>query len=166
MELVVDASTVLRPRSLANERAIYAFLDKNRAYLGKWVAWVRDYKPEKLHQDILDTLQETADGTFLLFDIFYNDEFVGAVDAHDVVAGQSAELGYYIGEKFIGKGLATHCTQKLIDFLIEHSNIHYFYLEVIKGNSPSIRVAEKLGFIYASQHVDDGITWLKYEKRI
>jgi ribosomal-protein-serine acetyltransferase len=164
MDLVVDSSIIMRPRDLSNEAAVYELIDKNRAYLSQWVPWAKDYTHEKLHQDILDTYQETADGTLYIFDVFYNGEFAGAVDAHDVVAGKSAELGYYIGENFANKGLATNCTQALINFLVEHIHISYAYMDIMKGNAASIRVATKLGFTYANEHINDGITWIKYEK--
>jgi ribosomal-protein-serine acetyltransferase len=162
----LDELTILKPRSFANESAAYAFIDRQRDYLARWVPWFAEYSPEKLHQDITDTLQETADGTFFLFDIFYRDTFVGAVNAEDVIAGKSATLGYYVGEEYAGKGLATKSMSALIEFLVDHSSVHHLTLEIFEGNDASVRVAEKLGFSYATQQQVGGRTELVYKRTI
>lgn len=146
VEIVVDHSTVMRSRSYDAEPAIYALIDKDRAYFAPWIEWMREYTPEMLHQNVIETYRETAEGTLYLFDIFYEGTFVGAVDAHNVVAGSSAELGYWVGQDYIGKGLATTCTQALIDYLRTTYTITQFYAVIEDHNAASIRVAEKLGF--------------------
>lgn len=146
VEIVVDHSTVMRSRSYGAEPAIYALIDKDRAYFAPWIEWMRDYTPEMLHQNVIETYAETAEGTLYLFDIFHEGRFVGAVDAHNVVAGSSAELGYWIGQDYIGKGLATKCTQALIDYLHTAHAITQLYAVIENRNLASIRVAEKLGF--------------------
>lgn len=143
----VDEHTELRLRSLENEENVRRLIDDNFTYLSRWIPWVQPgYTTDTLHQDIVDTLEENKAGTLYIFDIFVDGIYAGSVDAHDVKQGDRAEIGYWLGESFTGKGLATKCTQRLIDYMRDRAGITYFYMEIDNENAASMRVAEKLGF--------------------
>ena len=59
----------------------------------------------------------------------------------------SAEIGYWIGEKFWNKGLATHVVHLLIqEIKLRHPHIIRIYAEVFEHNKASMKVLEKNGF--------------------
>ena len=58
----------------------------------------------------------------------------------------SAELGYWIGEPYWGRGYATECCKILIKRAFDDLNIDTIYATYKLSNKASKRVLEKLGF--------------------
>lgn len=63
----------------------------------------------------------------------------------------SAELGYWIGELYQGKGYATEASRALIKRAFDDLAIERIYATYKCENTASKRVLEKLGFKYYSQ---------------
>ena len=60
----------------------------------------------------------------------------------------SAELGYYIAEKYWGKGIMTEAVTQICEYVFENSDIIRIYAEPFAYNAASCRVLEKVGFQY------------------
>lgn len=61
---------------------------------------------------------------------------------------QTAELGYYIAEKYWGKGIMTEAVIQTCEYVFEKSDIIRIYAEPFAYNAASCRVLEKAGFQY------------------
>lgn len=84
--------------------------------------------------------------------------FAFAIAAGDALAGsigvfrcenihaRTAEMGYYIGETYWGRGLATSAVRQVCDFVFEHTDIIRIFAEPFAQNTASCRVLEKAGF--------------------
>ncbi len=59
---------------------------------------------------------------------------------------RTAELGYYIGEEYWGKGFMTEAVKQACDYVFAHSDILRIYAEPFAYNLASCRVLEKAGF--------------------
>ena len=71
-------------------------------------------------------------------------------------------VGYWIGQEFWGRGLATEALAELVDIV----DARPLYAEVVTTNVASIRVLEKCGFTQVKAHVgEDGIEELVLELR-
>lgn len=89
-----------------------------------------------------------------------SETFAFAVTAEDKVVGsigifrqgnihrQTAELGYYIAEKYWGKGIMTEAVIQICKYVFEKSDIIRIYAEPFAYNAASCRVLEKAGFQY------------------
>lgn len=89
-----------------------------------------------------------------------NEVFAFAVTVNGVVAGnigifrqsnihsKTAELGYYLGEEYWGKGIMTETVKKACAYVFENSDIVRIYAEPFARNIASCRVLEKSGFEY------------------
>lgn len=89
-----------------------------------------------------------------------NDTFAFAITADGKVIGsigafrqgnihrQTAELGYYISEKYWGKGIMTEAVNQLCNYVFSHTDIIRIYAEPFAHNIGSQRVLEKAGFQY------------------
>jgi|GEM_PF-5338723 len=147
--LTVNAHVVLRLLTHDDEAEEYRLLMDNYDYFSKWIFWLNESFTQKhLHDDLEDTLQKYAKQEIYLMGVYVDDELVGAVDVRDIVPGESAEVGYFIAEKFTGRGLASTCTLKLIEYVRDKHHVPYFYLHTFVDNAASSRVAEKMGFAY------------------
>ena len=89
-----------------------------------------------------------------------NETFAFAITADGRVAGsigvfrqenihrRTAELGYYIGEEYWGKGIMTEAVKQICGYVFEKSDIIRIYAEPFAYNTASCRVLEKAGFQY------------------
>ncbi len=58
----------------------------------------------------------------------------------------TAELGYWLGEPFWGRGIMTDAVRRLTAWAFENFEVHRIYASVFAGNQASARVLEKAGF--------------------
>jgi [ribosomal protein S5]-alanine N-acetyltransferase len=83
-----------------------------------------------------------------IFGIFYEGNYCGNTGLHpgEDVYRLSAELGYFIGEKFWNKGITSRAVKLITDFGFYELNIVKIYAGIFEFNHPSMRVLEKCGF--------------------
>jgi RimJ/RimL family protein N-acetyltransferase len=62
------------------------------------------------------------------------------------VPNRTAELGYYIGEPYWGKGIMTEAVRQTCEYVFAHSDILRIFAEPFADNIGSCRVLEKVGF--------------------
>ena len=70
---------------------------------------------------------------------------IGLHPASDVYSG-TAELGYWIGEPYWGRGLASAAVTQIIPIGFEQLKLRRIYASVYEHNHASMRVLEKNGF--------------------
>jgi [ribosomal protein S5]-alanine N-acetyltransferase len=82
------------------------------------------------------------------FAIEYKGEFAGVIGLviQDDVYRLSAEAGYWIGEPFWGKGIATEALTLLVNYAFGKLDLMRVYSNVFEYNKASCRVLEKVGF--------------------
>lgn len=68
----------------------------------------------------------------------------GGLDLPD----SEAEIGYWIGHSFWGQGLVPEASQVLLDYGFSQLNLEKVWCRAFVENSKSLRVQEKLGFVY------------------
>jgi ribosomal-protein-alanine N-acetyltransferase len=84
----------------------------------------------------------------------------------------TAEIGYFIGELYWGKGIATRGVELLVDHIFHYyPHVVRIYAEVFANNKPSMRVLEKNGFSLESIRkkavvkngvIMDDYVWVKF----
>ena len=60
----------------------------------------------------------------------------------------TAEMGYYLGEDYWGRGIATKAVREAVGYVFEHTDILRIYAEPFANNIASCRVLEKAGFAF------------------
>jgi len=82
--------------------------------------------------------------------ITFEGEFCGLIGIHFLsdVNRLSAEIGYWIGEPYWGKGIATKAISLMVDYGFENYDLVRIFASVFENNMASARVLEKNGFIY------------------
>jgi ribosomal-protein-alanine N-acetyltransferase len=75
-------------------------------------------------------------------------EAVGGIgfDLQPDVGHRSAEIGYWLGEEFWGRGIATEALIAVTDYAFANYNICRLYAHVFEWNPGSARVLEKAGY--------------------
>jgi [ribosomal protein S5]-alanine N-acetyltransferase len=70
---------------------------------------------------------------------------IGVVPKDDVYR-KTIEIGYFLGEAYWNKGIATASVSLLLDYIRQQFDVVRIYAEVFESNAASMRVLEKNGF--------------------
>ncbi len=98
------------------------------------------------------------EGTMLRRSIFIrsSDEYCGSVGLHIEKDHERAEMGYWIGVPYWGRGYASEAARAVVEYSFRELGLNRIYATVFAGNTASRRVAEKAGMRYEGclrQHV-------------
>ncbi|MEM6317414.1 MAG: GNAT family N-acetyltransferase [Bacteroidota bacterium] len=107
--------------------------------------------------------------------IYWNNQLVGeiGINKNSDVFRLSAEMGYFIGKPFWGKGIATKAIQLMVDYTFRHFDILRIEAGVFDFNKASMRVLEKNGFylesikrraVFKNGKILDDYVWVKLRK--
>lgn len=82
------------------------------------------------------------------FAIANNEELIGAIGIEPCrdVNRFTGELGYWLGEPFWGKGIATLVVKKFMEYAFEYYDLIKIFAYVFSSNPSSARVLMKAGF--------------------
>jgi RimJ/RimL family protein N-acetyltransferase len=83
-----------------------------------------------------------------------SDEFMGGTGLHINERHHRAELGYWIGEPFWGKGYVTEAAKAMIDYAFDKLNLNRVQAHHMKENVGSGRVMQKAGLLYEGEMVE------------
>ncbi len=79
-------------------------------------------------------------------------EFIGCCGIHDICK-ENVSLGIWLKEAAFGKGYGTELIQALEGFILKNMQVDYIIYNVERNNSGSIKIAEKLGYIFDHEFV-------------
>ena len=84
------------------------------------------------------------------FAIAVADEAVGGIGftPQADVAHRSAEIGYWLGEEFWGRGIATEALVAVTNYAFANYDLCRLYAHVFDWNAASARVLEKAGYAF------------------
>lgn len=84
----------------------------------------------------------------LAFAIEADGELIGSISATRCanIHFRTAELGYYLGEPYWGRGFATEAVRQICDYIYRNTDIIRIFAEPFAYNTASCRVLEKAGF--------------------
>lgn len=100
--------------------------------------------------DYISSMISADENETFAFAITVNDKAVGSIGVfrQENIHRQTGELGYYIAEKYWGKGIMTEAVRQICKFVFEKSDMIRIYAEPFAYNAASCRVLEKVGFQY------------------
>jgi len=75
-----------------------------------------------------------------------NDFFIGVIAFSDLIEGHSAEIAYWLGKPFWGRGIMTAAVGVACQFAIKRWNLVRISASIFDGNLGSMKVLEKNGF--------------------
>jgi ribosomal-protein-serine acetyltransferase len=125
-----------------------AVLDDSRAHLEPWIPHLKEIVSIETAQAYIKK--------YASFDIYLGvhiyelwtkeGELVGLATLHSGrFKEQSAELAYWLGSTFTGKGYATTACRHLISMAFATQNLQSIRIRCLVGNIPSQQVAQRLG---------------------
>ena len=106
----------------------------SRADAAKWIAHCRNQHPTQNFAVVYGKLVVGSAGLMIKDDVYI----------------KNIEIGYFVGEPYQGKGIATETVKILMDYIDKRFNAIRIYAEVFAHNKASMRVLQKNGFYLES----------------
>lgn len=105
---------------------------------------------EKDAEDYIRSVLSADKTKAFSFAITLEDKVIGSIGIFrgNNIHCRTAEMGYYIGEAYWGKGYATSAVRQACRYVFEHTDIIRIFAEPFAHNLGSCRVLEKAGFQY------------------
>ncbi len=131
------------------------FLLRNKEFFrASGPAYDKEYESPEYHRKMLERSQiESMDGRHYKFGVFLKNNInrvIGSLALSNIALGnfRSCFLGYRIDEKENTKGYATEAIGRIVDFAFNELKLHRIEANIMPANTASIKVVEKLGFVY------------------
>ncbi len=96
----------------------------------------------------------TSNNTSTIFAIVVDGKPAGSIGLHlqtDILR-KNAEIGYWLGEAYWGKGIITNVIPQIIDYGFKNMDIIRIFARIIGTNITSRKVVEKCGFKLEGQY--------------
>jgi ribosomal-protein-serine acetyltransferase len=137
---------VLHATTAADAPEAFAVVEAERQRLREWLPWVDDTVDVGIESDYLRTVEDAnASGTAVHATLRMAGAFCGFVGLRIDALHRSAEVGYWLSERFVGRGVMTRAVAAMIDVAFGDLGLHRFELLAATGNQRSRAIAERLG---------------------
>ena len=111
---------------------------------------VRDYFPHPYSEKDAEFFisSKVSEDPQVTFAIEFEGSFAGVVglEPQQDVYAHTCEIGYWIGEAYWGKGIATEAVKQATIYAFESLGLHKVYAGVFEFNKGSMRVLQKAGY--------------------
>lgn len=143
LELNVEPGLVLRQFTLVDVDAIFRLIDRSRLHLSQH----SDRTAEKYSrvEDVSESIASPRNLNRLRMGIWSHGAMVGSINLTPETE-LSAEVGYYLGRDFQGRGFMTKAVRRIITYAFEERGLQELFARVSESNTPSIAVLERTGF--------------------
>ena len=150
---LTHGAVTLRGIRQRDAKALEAELLANRSWLERWEATLPGTRPSgrfDTRSSIRSLLDADREGSGMAFAIEVDGEFAGQLNVANITGGAlaSSTLGYWIAQRFAGRGVTTTAVALVTDHLLGPAGLHRVEVCIRPENIASLRVAEKLGFRY------------------
>lgn len=145
--LTVDDEVSVELAEMHHAQEIYDLIDKNREHLTPWMPWA------PMTTSVADTVEflrrvrrEYAEGKAFHANLRYRGAIVGGIGLHLMDDyNKSVELGYWVDEDHVGRGIVTRATRALVTAAFAMGYVRV----TIRADVDNVRsraIPERLGF--------------------
>ncbi len=158
--LPVDGSLDLALLEPRHAGMLFALIDENRAHLRRWLPWVDATRGVADSAAFLQlTLEQFARTQSLNVGILSHGALAGMIGYHAIDwHNRRTGIGYWLAQRFEGKGLMTRATRCLTAHGFVALGLHRLEIRAATDNARSRAVAERAG--YVSEGVCRGAEWV------
>ncbi len=143
----LDESSWVRLLRYEDAPTLARTVSQNRAHLRRWLPWADQSRTvEDSRQFIAQSLRNMADNRSITLAIWTEGDLAGVADLRMGNRDDRGEIGYWIAEKFQGRGLVTRTVKLLLDYGFGEMGLHRICIKAVTGNTRSRAIPERLGF--------------------
>jgi ribosomal-protein-alanine N-acetyltransferase len=154
---LTNGEILLRPFVASDAKQLRRVRALNKDWLDEWEATVPKTSkndqlkaPLSFRKMVRAFAKETRAGRSFSFGIFMGPNLIGQINLGGVIYGalRGAHIGYWIDREYANRGYMTEAVNMVTDFAFNELELHRIEINIRPENSPSIRVAEKCGYLY------------------
>jgi len=146
--LKVNENITLKLLEKKDAEELFALVNDSRSYLREWLPWVDSMKQETDYEPIIEMwLKQFTSHDGFQAGVVYKGKIVGMVGFHGIDwANSKTSVGYWLSEKYQGKGIMTEAVKSLINIAFTEYKLNR--VEILCGvkNEKSKAIPERLGF--------------------
>ncbi|GAA0179571.1 GNAT family protein [Clostridium sediminicola] len=145
---IVNEDIELRLLQIKDSEELFQLMDSCREHLREWLPWVDASKSsEDTKVFIQSTMDQFASNNGFQAGIWCKGQIAGVIGYHGMnLANKSTSIGYWLSEKFVGKGIMTKACKVLVDYAITDLNLNRVEIRCAENNYKSRAIPERLGF--------------------
>jgi ribosomal-protein-serine acetyltransferase len=149
--LVLDQDLSLRLYQPEDAEELFRLTIESKDYLKEWLGWL-DFTvtAEDSASFIQSTLSgyEKNGGHPQAAAIIYNGRIAGTIGFNEISRPHKiGVIGYWLGEKYQGKGIMSRAFSALVDYGFEKAGLNRIEVRAASGNVKSRALPEKAGFM-------------------
>ncbi|AOM84260.1 GNAT family N-acetyltransferase [Salisediminibacterium beveridgei] len=140
--------TELRLLEIRHAEALYLLTTSSSAHLREWLPWVDHINHVADSRAFIESgLKQFTHQDGFHAGIWHRGQLAGVIGLHGIHWGnRSTSIGYWIGDRFEGKGLVTMATKALVHHCFDELNLERVEIRVATGNPRSQAIPKRLGF--------------------
>ncbi len=158
MDLIIKTNRLLlRPPSIDNVDELYHLMSDTK--LTRFLTWESHTTLETTRTVVQSLIDAQKQDKGYHWCVCIDNEIIGLVSLIDVRRKirtwtfNRAELSYWIGSQYQGKGYATEASRAVLEFGLNNLNLHKIIVAHAAENIESKSICRKLNFIqYAHEH--------------
>lgn len=145
---ILDDNTEVRLTVPTYAEELFALTNQNRQFLRRWLPWLDHVtKVEHTKSFIDEQLERFARGEALHISIFHQGSLAGVLGFNQIdQVNKIGYIGYWLGEKYNGKGLMTISVKDLIQIGRDYYDLEKFDIRAATQNASSRAIPTRLGF--------------------
>ena len=173
------ARLILRCMNPEDAELFQQAVEENTDHLRPWMSWMRheprdlDAKMERL-RELRSNFDGNRDFVYGLFDR-EESRILGATGLQTRQGEDAREVSFWVHREYNGRGFATEVASSLVRVAFEVDKVRRVELHCDPRNTPSARIAEKLGFSHeatlkerqrtAQGKLRDTMIWTLFEEQ-
>lgn len=144
----LDDATRIRPLEPDDAPTLYQLIESSRDHLDRWLRWSNSIQSQAdAAATIARYVAKRSSGTGFHSGIWVHGRLAGGIVCRDLdPVSRNAEIGYWLGQDFTGRGLAIRGTILMVDYLFRVRALHRLEMQCAVGNARSRAIPEQLGF--------------------
>ncbi len=147
----IDENLVIRRYRQGDQDSLVKYINNRNIWLKLTDQVPHPYTRKDADQWIAHTLKEHPPQNFAIAN---EQEIIGGIGLRlrQGIRRHSAEIGYWLGEPFWGKGIMTRAVRSIVAWAFRFYPLKRIDAAVYESNPASGRVLEKVGFILEGRH--------------
>ena len=148
LTLKIDDYSKLELINQDHAEELFTLIDENRVFLKKWLPWLDNNRYFQNTVDFIHiTRMQYERSETIQFALIYKGKIAGVVGFHRIDwINRLTSIGYWIGEKYQGKGLVTKACSSVLDYSFGKMGLNRIEIRCATENYKSRAIPVRLGF--------------------
>lgn len=158
MNIPVDSNTSLSLFERTQTVELFHLVSFNREHLKNWERWIINMttlaatqyfidQNKRLFEELSNPENQKGNHPGFQLGVVHDQKIIGLVGFQGLhLTDRVCALGYWIDQRWEGKGFVTHSCEALIDYAFSELEMNRIEIQCAVENERSQKVAERLGF--------------------